>query len=78
MINSILSNATYKDYLIQLKRWDYHSYLHCIDAFIIGTLFARKLGLNSIQQLATGYLLHDIGKLKIPQTILQNNPKRHT
>jgi HD-GYP domain-containing protein (c-di-GMP phosphodiesterase class II) len=71
LLTTILSNDVFLDYLMQLRRWDYSSYLHCIDAYIIGTLFARKLHLNNIEQLAIGYLLHDIGKLKIPKEILQ-------
>lgn len=70
LLTSILSNNAYKNYLMQLKKWDYHSYLHSIDAYIIGTLFARHLNLNNIERLAIGYLLHDIGKLKTPRAIL--------
>ncbi|MGN7478009.1 HD-GYP domain-containing protein [Solibacillus silvestris] len=68
---SIVAHPTYADYLLQLKKWDYHSYLHCFDAYIIGTLFARHLNIEHVEQLAIGYLLHDIGKLKIPQQLLQ-------
>lgn len=70
LLTSILSNNAFKNYLMQLKKWDYHSYLHSIDAYIIGTLFARHLNLNNIERLAIGYLLHDIGKLKTPRAIL--------
>lgn len=70
LLTSILSNDAFKNYLMQLKKWDYHSFLHSIDAYIIGTLFARHLHLNNIERLAIGYLLHDIGKLKTPRTIL--------
>lgn len=75
LYDQILSNAPYKDYLTQLKNWDYYSYLHCIDAFILGTLFARKMRLKNLERLAIGYLLHDIGKLKIPLVILQKPSK---
>ena len=71
LLNAILSNETYYDYLNQLKNWDYLSFLHCIDAFVLGTLFARKLQLAHIEQVAIGYLFHDIGKIKIPHSILQ-------
>lgn len=63
---------------MQLKRWDYSSYLHCIDAYIIGTLFARKLYLDNIEQISIGYLLHDIGKLNIPKEILQKPGRLNT
>ena len=77
LLDSILTNNVYSNYLMQLKKWDYHSYLHSIDVFIIGTLFARHLKLENIKQLATSYLLHDIGKLKIPREIL-SKPGRLT
>lgn len=78
LLNAIMSNDVYFDYLMQLKRWDYVGYLHCIDAFIIGTLFARKLQLRNIEQIAIGYLLHDIGKLRIPKEILQKPGRLNT
>lgn len=78
LLNIILSNDVFHNYLMQLKRWDYASYLHCIDAFIIGTLFARKLHLDNIEQIAIGYLLHDVGKLKIPKDILQKPGRLNT
>ncbi|WP_339213517.1 HD domain-containing phosphohydrolase [Solibacillus sp. FSL W8-0372] len=71
ILEDILSNSANKYCLSQLKKWDYHSYLHSIDVFIIGTLFARHLKIEQVEKLALGYLLHDIGKLKIPQQLLQ-------
>lgn len=78
LLHAIFSNDTYKNYLFELKKWNYRSYLHSIDAFILGTLFARKLQLPHIERLAIGYLLHDIGKLKIPQSILQKPGRLNT
>ncbi|WP_274307785.1 HD-GYP domain-containing protein [Solibacillus daqui] len=77
LLAKILSNSDYKNYLMQLRTWDHHSYLHSIDAYIIGTLFALHLNLKNIERLAIGYLLHDIGKLKTPRTIL-SKPGRLT
>jgi len=58
------------DLLIQLRDWDEYSFVHSFDVFVLGTIFARQLGLTNIEMLARGYLFHDIGKLYIPQEIL--------
>lgn len=55
----------------QLKNHDNYSYLHSIDTFILGALFAKAMNLNDIEVFALGCLLHDIGKLQIPQKLLQ-------
>jgi len=59
----------------KLKKWDYESYLHSLDVFILGSLFARKLELDDVESFALGCLLHDIGKLDIPRDIL-NKPSQ--
>lgn len=58
------------DLLMRLKEWDAYSYVHSFDVFVLGTIFARHLGLTDIETLARGYLFHDIGKIFIPQEIL--------
>lgn len=71
ILEVILSNSSNRNCLLQLKKWDYHSYLHSIDVFIMGTLFARHLKIDHLEKLSLGYLLHDIGKIKVPQQLLQ-------
>lgn len=55
----------------QLKKHDDYSYLHSIDTFILGALFAKKMNLKDIETFALGCLLHDIGKLEICKSLLQ-------
>lgn len=55
----------------RLKRWDEYSYLHSIDVFILGALFAKKVKLLNVETFALGCLLHDIGKLEISKELLQ-------
>lgn len=66
-----MSNPIINTELNKLKSWDEYSFLHSVDTFILGTLFAKKMKLKNIESFALGCLLHDIGKLKVPQLILQ-------
>ena len=70
----ILQDQRRYELLMRLKAWDEYSYVHSFDVFVLGTIFARHLGLPEIETLARGYLFHDIGKIFIPQEIL--NVKR--
>lgn len=66
----ILAEKSRYDLLMRLKEWDEYSFVHSFDVFVLGTIFARQLGLTDIEMLARGYLFHDIGKIFIPQEIL--------
>ncbi len=66
----ILAEKHRYDLLMRLKEWDEYSFVHSFDVFVLGTIFARQLGLTDIEMLARGYLFHDIGKVFIPQEIL--------
>ncbi|OIJ14538.1 hypothetical protein BKP35_06580 [Anaerobacillus arseniciselenatis] len=67
----LMSNRKAFGAILQLKVLDDYSYLHSIDTFILGALFARKINLKDIETFALGCLLHDIGKLEIPKSLLQ-------
>ncbi|MCU9613002.1 HD domain-containing protein [Caldibacillus lycopersici] len=70
MTSSIIDNV-----LSALKIWDKNSFYHSIDAFIIGTLWLNKLGFDHLLEGSTGFLLHDIGKIKIPRDVLLKKEK---
>ena len=70
IFEKILEKKHRYDLLMRLKEWDEYSYVHSFDVFVLGTIFARHLGLTDIETLARGYLFHDIGKVFIPQEIL--------
>lgn len=56
-----------------------HEYLleHAVSVSILMTIFAHflKIEKQTIQQLAVGALLHDVGKIKVPETILNKEGK---
>ncbi|MGG2082324.1 HD-GYP domain-containing protein [Lysinibacillus pakistanensis] len=70
VFEKILEEKHRYDLLMRLREWDEYSFVHSFDVFVLGTIFARYLGLADIETLARGYLFHDIGKVFIPQEIL--------
>lgn len=70
-----MSNPTVYTLLEKLKKWDLYTYQHSFDVFILGTLFAKKIKLNNIESFSLGCLLHDIGKIEIPKSILKKPAK---
>lgn len=70
VFEKILEKKHRYELLMRLKEWDEYSFVHSFDVFVLGTIFARYLGLTDIETLARGYLFHDIGKVFIPQEIL--------
>lgn len=66
-------NTMLTDILEKLLAWDEYTYIHSFDTFILGTLMAKKHKIYNLQSVSMGYLLHDIGKLTVPQALL-NKP----
>lgn len=65
-----MQNPILFKYLENLKSHDEYTYMHSIDVFTIGTLFALSEGIPNIQEIALGYLFHDIGKLMVQERVL--------
>lgn len=79
MVASILRN---KDALLSLGRirhMDQYTFEHSVSVGALMIAFARELGLEpaQIHEVGVGALLHDVGKIHIPDTIL-NKPGRLT
>ncbi|MCL2075139.1 MAG: HD-GYP domain-containing protein [Betaproteobacteria bacterium] len=75
MIDSILANQSAMLPLTALKRHDTYTFEHSVSSCALMIAFARKLGMSReiIRDLALGALMHDIGKARIPNSIL-NKP----
>jgi len=65
--------------VINIREKDAYLLEHSISVSVLITIFARYLGFkkNIIHQLAVGAFLHDVGKIKIPDDIL-NKPGKLT
>lgn len=77
MVNSILRNPDAMVWLARIKDADGYSYSHSIRASILATVFGRHIGLPKevLESLATGVLLMDVGKVKLPRHILTTPDK---
>ena len=79
MVDSILRNDNALTSLTRIKSFDEYTFTHCVNVAVLVTSFAKRLGFNRnrLERLAAGGLLHDLGKVKVPDEIL-NKPGRFT
>jgi putative nucleotidyltransferase with HDIG domain len=79
IIDSIFRNQDALLCISRLRDKDAYLLEHSVNVSILMTIFAKYLKLDEaiIEALATGALLHDIGKIKVPNAIL-NKPGRLT
>ncbi|BDY07076.1 HD-GYP domain-containing protein [Ferrimonas sp. YFM] len=78
-IGSVFRNPSALACLRLIKDKDDYLLEHSLGVTILMTLFARALGISgtTLHQLCVGSLLHDIGKIRIPEEIL-NKPGKLT
>lgn len=76
-IDSIFRNQDALLCISQIREKDAYLLEHSVNVSILMTIFAKYLQLpdEQIQQLATGALLHDIGKIKVPDSVLHKPGK---
>ena len=77
--NSVLNNENALLCLSQIREKDQYLLEHSINVGILMGIFARFLAYDkdTVHQLVTGALLHDIGKIRVPNHIL-NKPGKLT
>ncbi len=78
-VKSILANANALLWLSQIKNQDHYTAEHCMRVGILTIAFGRFLGMKEkeLELLGMSGILHDVGKMKIPEDIL-NKPARLT
>ncbi|WP_166420870.1 HD-GYP domain-containing protein [Pseudoalteromonas sp. Z1A8] len=78
-MDSVFRNQDALACLTQMRQKDAYLLEHSINVSILMGIFAKHLGIEKdiIVELTTGALLHDIGKIKIPDEVL-NKPGRFT
>ena len=71
MLDSILTDKDIAIHLMNDKVAGEEMYLHSLNVTVLAVMLARELGLPAadIKQLGIGCLLHDIGKLDIPDRV---------
>ena len=77
VVDSVVKNENALVWLTQLKNRDEYTVQHSINVCVLAVLFGRHLGLGQqdLRELGFGALLHDIGKMRIPQHILNKVDK---
>lgn len=75
LVDSITVNVNASLWLTNLRNKDEYTSIHCLNVCILAIAFGRHLGLGEeeLKILGLGALLHDIGKIKTPQEVL-NKP----
>ncbi len=79
MVQSIIRNPDAMVWMSQLKDRNEYVAIHCVNVCTLSVAFGRHLGLSEgeLFHLGLGALLHDLGKLRIPNDIL-NKPGKLT
>jgi putative nucleotidyltransferase with HDIG domain len=79
MVDSVIRNPDALMCLNQLKNKDEYTALHSLRVCVLALAFGRHLDLNDeeLNLLGIGALLHDIGKMKVPNEII-NKPGKLT
>jgi len=79
LVSNILEGHDTMIWLTYLKNRDEYTAIHSLNVCIYSISFGRFLGLSEqeINKLGLGALLHDVGKIKVPENIL-NKPGKLT
>ena len=77
MVDSVIRNPDAFSWLTRMKYKDNYIYNHSVSASVWAVAFGRHLGMpkKDLQSLAIGALLFDVGKMKLPDKLI-NNTKR--
>jgi hypothetical protein len=79
ILQDIQSNRNVVHSLCAVRSFDDYTYVHSVNVCILCILIGQVLGYNryDLKKLATGALLHDLGKIHVPSSIL-NKPGQLT
>ncbi|MFC3033186.1 HD-GYP domain-containing protein [Pseudoalteromonas fenneropenaei] len=77
IVESVFRNPNAMAILTRLRDKDNYNWRHMINCTILVTVFGKYLGLSTetVEQLALGAMLHDVGHAKLPQGILNKDSK---
>ena len=77
MVDYIIDKKSINTTLFDVKEYDDYTYTHCVNTSIMATFLGLEMKLNEkeLKSLATGAILHDIGKTKLPLELLNKEGK---
>lgn len=72
LMEEIFSKKNLLVNLVDIKSMDNYTYQHCVNVAVLSLILGINLGLNKIElrDLCIGALIHDIGKILTPKSIL--------
>jgi putative nucleotidyltransferase with HDIG domain len=75
MIYSIFRNDEALVSLVRIRKVDEYTYMHSMSVAVLMISFCKYLGFDEavLKEVGVGAMLHDIGKMKIPQNLLLGN-----
>lgn len=75
IVDDILENRELLYDIVDIKTKDNYTFLHCVNVSVLCVMLGLKIGANRdyLKKLAIGGILHDFGKILIPDEIL-NKP----
>lgn len=76
-VSNIIKNPHAMLWLTQIKNKDDYTAEHSVRVSVIAVALGRELGLNNaeLEDLGIGAMLHDVGKVKVPDEILNKEGK---
>ena len=76
-VDSVMRNQEALQILVQVRNKDDYTAEHGMNVCILTAIFGRQLGLlaGEIEKLALSGLLHDVGKMRLPEEILKKPDK---
>ncbi len=77
LITEDMTGLSVFDMLHNMREYDDFTYMHSMNVSLICNVFAKWLGMSAqdVEILTLGGLLHDIGKIKIPDNIIKKPDK---
>jgi len=75
MVESVLNNKHALMSLSRIKQKDEYTFMHSVSVGVLMISFCKTVGYdrNKMNQVGMGAILHDIGKMKVPQDILNKS-----
>ena len=76
IVDRVLANESSMITMTTLKDFDEYTFTHCVNVCIFSVVIGQRLGLTKLHlyELGLGGLLHDIGKMRIDQEVI-NKPE---
>ena len=75
LIDDILNAEVIMSNLVDIKRFDSYTFDHSVNVAVLSILIGKSMdyNYNQLQQIGIGAILHDIGKILVPQNLIQKS-----